>query len=245
MATTPIARDAVTASAPRLLVVDDDLQLGPLVLNYLGDFGIPAEVVTSGTAMRMALQTGGFDLVLLDLMLPDADGLDLCRWIKAQFPAVSVIMLTAQGDPASRVAGLEIGADDYLPKPFEPRELVARVKAVLRRGNVAAGLRSSVVRFAGWTYDKVLRQLSGPQGAVVSLSSVEHRLLTGLLDWPGVVLTRERLVELLHSPGTEVSERSVDLAISRLRGKLADKEGAIVRTVRGEGYVLQSGEERT
>jgi two-component system OmpR family response regulator len=229
------------AAATRVLVVEDDLELGALVLNYLADFGMPAQVVTSGTAMRAALHAEPFDFVLLDLMLPDVDGLELCRWIKAAFPALPVIMLTAQGDPASRVAGLEIGADDYLPKPFEPRELVARIKAVLRRGSAVAARGSATVRFSGWAYDKVLRQLSGPVGALVSLSSVEHRLLTALLDRPGVVLTRERLVDLLHAPDSDISDRSIDLAISRLRGKLADKEGVIVRTVRGEGYVLQAG----
>jgi two-component system OmpR family response regulator len=235
------SREVPTSVAARILVVDDDPELGRLVLDYLAQFGMAARVVTNGAAMRLAMRAGGFELVLLDLMLPDANGLDLCRWSKSEFPATSVIMLTAQGDPASRIAGLEIGADDYLSKPFEPRELVARIRAVQRRRAPSAARFSANTRFAGWSYDKVSRQLAGPQGALVALSSVEHRLLTALLDWQGMVLTRERLVELLHAPQADVSDRSIDLAISRLRGKLGDKDGLIVRTVRGEGYLLQRG----
>jgi two-component system OmpR family response regulator len=226
----------------RVLVVDDDLQIGELVSGYVGGFGMACEVAASGTATRVAMRERKFDVVLLDLMLPDADGLELCRWMKADYPRTSVIMLTAQGDPMSRVVGLETGADDYLAKPFEPRELVARIKAVLRRGSLAAAPAAHVASFGRWRYDRTARSLEGDDGVVMSLSSLEHRLLGALIDHSGKVLTRERLLDLLHSPGADVSDRSIDLAISRLRSKLGGQAGDLIRTIRGEGYLFQKAE---
>ncbi|MFO1340206.1 MAG: response regulator, partial [Burkholderiaceae bacterium] len=163
----------------RCLLVDDDPEIRTLLLGYLRGFGLEAEAVADGAALRRRLPQGGIDLLLLDLMLPGEDGLSLCQWAKRRWPALPVIMLTAQGDPLSRVLGLELGADDYVPKPFEPRELVARIKAVLRRGTaLAAAAPAGEVRFGGWSFDRLHRQLVAPDGVVVALSAAEFRLLS-------------------------------------------------------------------
>jgi two-component system OmpR family response regulator len=154
-------------------------------------------------------------------------------------------MLTAQGDPISRVLGLELGADDYLGKPFEPRELVARINAVLRRArkgerNANAPAHQRTVRFEGWVFDRLLRQLVSPQQVVVALSSAEYRLLSAFVEHPRRVLSRDQLIELTRSAGVEVNDRSIDLSVSRLRQKLGDssREPKLIRTVRGEGYLF-------
>jgi len=223
----------------RCLLVDDDHAIRTLLLDYLQSFGFVVEALADGAALRRRLPAGGVDLLLLDLMLPDEHGLGLCQWVKQQQPALPVIMLTAQGDPLSRVLGLELGADDYLPKPFEPRELVARIKAVLRRGHVvyAAAASSPSLRFGGWTFDRLRQLLQAPDGTIVALSSSEYRLLSAFVDHPGQVLGRDRLLELSRTPGAVANDRSIDLAVSRLRGKLLNSGGApLIRTVRGEGY---------
>ncbi|MFO1337651.1 MAG: response regulator transcription factor [Burkholderiaceae bacterium] len=225
----------------RCLLVDDDPEIRALLLDYLQRFGLEAEAVPDGAGLRRRLPQGGIDLLLLDLMLPGEDGLSLCQWAKHRWPALPVIMLTAQGDPLSRVLGLELGADDYLPKPFEPRELVARIKAVLRRGSTlaaAAAAPAAEARFGGWVFDRLRRQLLAPDGAVVALSAAEFRLLSAFVDHPGQVLGRERLLALSHAPGVAPSDRSVDLAVSRLRSKLGDRADGqpLIRTIRGEGY---------
>jgi two-component system OmpR family response regulator len=196
--------------------------------------------------------------VLLDLMLPDDDGLALCPWLKRLRPTLPVIMLTAQGDPISRVLGLELGADDYLPKPFEPRELVARIRAVLRRGQAVATAAGTLSTFAGWHFDRLQRSLRAPDGTVVPLSAAEFRLLGAFIEHAGQVLSRERLLLLTQgggaggggsggsgggggagSGGGAASERSIDLAVSRLRGKLGDVGGVpLIRTMRGAGYLF-------
>ena len=229
---------------PRCLLVDDDLDIRTLLLNYLQPFGIEAEAVADGAGLRRRLPQGGIDVLLLDLMLPDENGLALCQWVKQGWPALPVIMLTAQGDPLSRVLGLELGADDYLPKPFEPRELVARIKAVLRRGHaLAAAAPATEVRFAGWLFDRLRRQLVAKDGVVVPLSAAEFRLLSAFVDHPGQVLSRDRLLDLSRAPGVVVSDRSIDLSVSRLRSKLGGDEGGdegqpLIRTIRGEGYLF-------
>ncbi|MCW5666858.1 MAG: response regulator transcription factor [Piscinibacter sp.] len=225
----------------RCLLVDDDPAIRALVADFLQRFGFEVEAVADGAALRRRVGAGGIDLLLLDLMLPDQHGLDLCRWLKQTRPALPIIMLTAQGDPLSRVLGLELGADDYLPKPFEPRELVARIKAVLRRGSGAAAAGGSV-RFAGWTFDRLKRELLAPDGTVVALSAAEYRLLAAFVAHPGHLLSRERLIDLTRASGTAVSDRSIDLAVSRLRAKLGDTDRArpLLRTLRGEGYLLDA-----
>jgi two-component system OmpR family response regulator len=225
----------------RCLLVDDDHDIRALLLNYLQPFSIEAEAVADGAGLRRRLPQGGIDVLLLDLMLPDENGLALCEWVKQGWPALPVIMLTAQGDPLSRVLGLELGADDYLPKPFEPRELVARIKAVLRRGNALAAAPANELRFGGWLFDRLRRQLVANDGVVVALSAAEFRLLSAFVDHPGQVLSRDRLLDLSRAPGVVVSDRSIDLAVSRLRGKLGDDEGQpLIRTIRGEGYLFDT-----
>lgn len=246
----------------RCLLVEDDAQTRALVAEHLQGFGIEVQAVASGAALRAALLAGPPsalpDVIVLDLMLPDARGLDLCRELRHpehRARGVPIVMLTAQGDPMSRVVGLEMGADDYLGKPFEPRELVARIHAVLRRtrapgGGGAAPAQAAVLHFSGWVFDRLRRTLCSPAQVVLELSAAEFRLLSVLVDHPRQVLSRERLLDLTRAPGVEVSERSIDLAISRLRSKLggaggpADDAGAadrsLIRTVRGEGYLFDT-----
>ncbi len=225
----------------RCLLVDDDPAIRTLLLDYLGTFGFTTEAVGDGRGMRQALATRqGFDVILLDLMLPDEDGLTLCQWVRRDHGQLPVIVLTAQGDPMSRVLGLELGADDYLAKPFEPRELVARIKAVLRRGNAAPQAEASQVRFEGWIFDRLRRELVSADGTMVALSSAEFRLLEAFTAHAGKVLSRDRLLDLSRAPGVAVSDRSIDLAVSRLRGKLGEgsRERPLIRTLRGEGYLF-------
>ncbi len=229
----------------RCLLVDDDPEICASVTDYLQRFGIQVSAVGSGAEMRRMLGGASFDVVLLDVMLPDDHGFDLCRWLR-QKHRLPIIMLTAQGDPLSRIVGLEIGADDYLGKPFEPRELVARINAVLRR--VAQGEPSPsrhslrAARFEGWTLDRAQRLLLSPQQVVVALSNAEYRLLVAFIDHPMRVLSRDQLVDLTVADGVEVNHRSVDLAVSRLRQKLGDspRSPTLIQTVRGEGYLFNS-----
>jgi two-component system, OmpR family, response regulator len=231
--------------AIRCLLVDDDTEICALVADYLQRFGMACTAVPDGRAMHSALQREQFDLLLLDLMLPGEDGLALCRALRREKPGLPVIMLTAQGDPLSRVLGLEMGADDYLPKPFEPRELVARINAVLRRARgttpaTAPGAAPTVLRFDGWQFDRVQRELTSPNGVLIALSGVEARLLAAFTEGAGRVLSRALLVERVASPGA--TERSIDLAVSRLRAKLGDdpRTPRLIRTQRGEGYLFNA-----
>ncbi len=232
----------------RCWLVDDDREIRALLPGYLEGFGFAVTTLEDGRALRRELASGAPDVLLLDLMLPGEDGLSLCRWVKRERPELPVIMLTAQGDPMSRVLGLELGADDYLPKPYEPRELVARMKAVMRRGGTSGpaqattALAETRVQFEGWTFDRLRRELLAHDGTVLALSAAEFRLLSAFVDHPGRALSRERLVELTRVRGGEVSERSVDLAVSRLRAKLGNAAGGapLIRTLRGEGYVFDT-----
>jgi two-component system OmpR family response regulator len=227
--------------ATRCLLVDDDAEIRSLLQAYLQQHGIVVEALATGSALRRRLPADDIELLILDLMLPDDNGLTLCQWVRQVQPALPVIMLTAQGDPISRVLGLEMGADDYLPKPFEPRELAARIKAVLRRGRAAAPeTDGSEWRFAGWTFDRLRRQLVDREGSVVALSAAEFRLLTAFCQHPRQALTRDRLLDLTRAPGTEVNDRSIDLAVSRLRAKLGDGPAGLIRTLRGEGYLFDT-----
>ncbi|HEY1396191.1 response regulator transcription factor [Roseateles sp.] len=234
----------VESCMTRCLVVDDDAEIRRSLDEYLQKFSVAVSTAGDGREMRRQMATQVFDVVVLDLMLPDENGLTLCQWIQQHHPSVPVIMLTAHGDPISRVLGLEMGADDYLAKPFEPRELVARIHAIrrrARRGENEAQTRREF-RFEGWAFDRLLRQLVSPQQVVVPLSSAEFRLLSALVERPGRVLSREQLIELTRAPGVEVNDRSVDLTISRLRQKLGDspKEPRLIRTMRGEGYLFDA-----
>jgi len=225
------------------LVVDDDFEIRESLQDYLQSFGMRVEVAIDGPSLRRLLPSRRFDVIVLDLMLPGEDGLSLCRWVQQEY-GTPVIMLTAQGDPISRVLGLEMGADDYLAKPFEPRELVARINAVMRRSS--RGTRSAEttrsVSFGGWRFDLLARQLFSPDQVMMPLSSAEFRLLSAFVEHPGRVLSREQLIELTRAPGVEVNDRSIDLAVSRLRSKLGDspRDPGLIRTMRGEGYLFDT-----
>jgi two-component system OmpR family response regulator len=227
----------------RILIVDDDAEIRSLLCAYLGQNGYRASAARDGGEMREALDRSRFDLVILDLMLPGEDGLTLCRELRAR-SNIPVVMLTARGEETERIVGLEMGADDYLPKPFNPRELLARIKSVLRRARSLPGdaktAEAQRIRFAGWSLDPVARHLVGADGVVVPLSGAEFRLLTIFLDHPNRVLDRDQIMGLTHGREAEAFDRSIDLQVSRLRSRLGDdpREPSIIKTVRGEGYIL-------
>ena len=226
-----------------ILIVDDDAEIRGLLRDYLERNGLRATAVADGRAMRAALANGQFDLVILDLMLPGEDGLVLCRELRAH-SNLPVVMLTARGDETDRIVGLEMGADDYLPKPFNPRELLARIKAVLRRTQalppVAEVGEARRLHFAGWTLELARRQLVSSAGIVVPLSGGEYRLLRIFLEHPQRVLTRDQLLDLTHGREGSPFDRSIDVQVGRLRRRLADEAASLIQTVRGEGYVLAS-----
>jgi two-component system phosphate regulon response regulator OmpR len=225
---------------PLILMVDDDAELSALVGELFEREGWALHSVLTGGDGERALAEELPAAVLLDVMLPDANGYDLCRRWRAAYPPVGIVMLTARGDPLDRVLGLEIGADDYLAKPFEPRELVARVRALLRR---QAPERAALaqLRFDALTIDLLKREVrAGDEGSVVSLTSVEYKLLAALARAPGQPLTREQLSEAVQSGGYKPQDRTVDVQVARLRRKLeqAAPGSEWIDTVRGEGYVF-------
>lgn len=226
-----------------ILVVDDDREISTLLAEYLEKNGYKALTAGDGKAMWKVLDENRIDLIVLDLNLPGEDGLTLCRNLRAR-SNIPVIMLTARGEPLDRILGLEMGADDYLPKPFEPRELFARIRSVLRRTHALPPNMDSAepqqVRFAGWTMDYTARHLINPDGVVVALSGAEFRLLKIFLDHANRVLSRDQLLNLTQGRDADPFDRSIDLQISRLRQKLGDdaRSPQIIKTVRNEGYVL-------
>lgn len=229
----------------RILVVDDDPEIRHLLTDYLAGFGFACEGVGDGDGMRAALADSSVDLVILDLMLPGENGLTLCRELRAT-GELPVIMLTARGEHSDRVVGLELGADDYVVKPFDPRELVARIHTVLRRtragGAQPAAAPSEETRFAGWSLNRTTRQLTSPQQVVVPLSNAEFRLLWVFLESPQRVLSRDQLLDAARGKMAEAFDRSIDLLVSRLRQKLGDdpKAPTLIRTIRGEGYLFNA-----
>ena len=226
-----------------ILIVDDDADIRSLLGDYLQKNGYRTTAVAEGKGMLAALDKGRVDLIVLDLMLPGEDGLVLCRNLRARSDT-PVIMLTARGEDMDRILGLEMGADDYLPKPFNPRELLARIKSILRRAKaLPENLRTDDalhLRFAGWQLDTISRQLVSPEGVVVPLSGSEFRLLRIFLNHSNRILSRDQLMDLVQGRETDPFERSIDVQVSRLRHRLADdaKEPTIIKTVRGEGYIL-------
>ena len=226
-----------------ILIVDDDPEIRQLLVDYLARNGFDAKPAGSGREMAQVLDKHAIDLVVLDLMLPDTDGLLLCRDLRAK-SNLPVLMLTARGEEADRILGIEMGADDYLVKPFSPRELLARIKGILRRTrSLPTNLKPDTQRclsFAGWTLDTATRVLTGADGVATPLSGAEYRLLRILLDHPNRVLHRDQLVELIHGREAEPYDRAIDVQISRLRQRLQDtgRETGLIKTVRGEGYVL-------
>jgi two-component system OmpR family response regulator len=229
------------APTHRLLVVDDDNDIRTLLAEQLGRAGYQVFTAADGVQMRQLLEREPVDLIVLDLNLPREDGLTLCRDLRAR-SATPVIMLTARAEPIDRVLGLEMGADDYLAKPFEPRELLARIRNVLRRTEaLPANLEPLAVRqarFEGWVFDFEHRHLVDADGRVVMLSGAEFRLLQVFVGHAHKVLSREQLVMLSSGKPFDAQERAIDLQVSRLRAKLGDAGGNLIKTVRNEGYVL-------
>jgi two-component system OmpR family response regulator len=226
-----------------ILVVDDDPELRQLLRTYLERNGYRVTTVGDGTGMWQLLERARVDLLVLDIMLPGTDGLDLCRTLRAR-SRLPVIMLSARGDEMDRVLGLEMGADDYLAKPFSARELLARIKGVLRRVRDLPldSLDEAPERlgFAGWTLDTRARHLISPQGLVVALSQAEFRLLQVLVTHPNRPLTRDQLLDLTQGREAGPFDRSIDVLIGRLRRRLGDdgKSPELIKTARGQGYLL-------
>jgi len=226
-----------------VLIVDDDAETRSLLREYLEKQGYRVTAAADGRALREALGRARPDLIVLDLMLPGEDGLQLCRDLRTR-SNVPIIMLTARGEETDRIVGLEMGADDYLAKPFNPRELLARIKSVLRRARALPGNlepeAAGKYRFAGWALDVATRNLTAPDGVVVPLSGTEFKLLRIFLAHPDRVLTREQVIELMSARDGGPFDRAIDVQVSRLRQRLRDdaREPRIIKTVRGEGYVL-------
>lgn len=230
-------------ATPNILVVEDDRETRSLIAKYLRTNSCNVTTAADGREMQQAMADHRVDLVILDVMLPGEDGLTLCRKMRAE-SQVPIIMLTARGEDVDRILGLEMGADDYLAKPFNPRELLARINAVLRRQasalNASAMPSATVLRFAGWHIDVRLRELRDPSGARVALTSAEFDLLRTLCERPGRVLSRDSLLDLTQGRSAGSFERSIDVLVSRIRRKIeADPHDAtLIKTVRSGGYMF-------
>jgi len=234
--------------ASKILMVDDDPGIRDVVSDFLGRHGYLVETAGDARAMDALLARGGFDLIVLDVMLPGEDGLSICRRLAAQ-EGPPVIMLSAMGEDTDRIVGLELGADDYLPKPCNPRELLARVRAVLRRRQEPAPGQDKALgagcEFSGWRLDLVRRELTNAQGVVVNLSSGEFSLLRAFVERPQRVLTRDQLLDMARGRDSEAYDRAIDVQISRLRRKLEDGNAELIRTIRSEGYMFTAKVNRT
>jgi two-component system, OmpR family, response regulator len=230
-------------AAPHLLIVDDDKELCALLSKFLIRHGYRVSTAHHGGEMASILETSRINLLILDLMLPGEDGLALCRRIRAT-STLPIIMLTATADEVDRIIGLEMGADDYLAKVANPRELLARVRAVLRRvGAPEAGApvdKKRILEFAGWRLDVTHRQLYSAKDALVPLRAGEFELLLAFVERPRRVLSRDQLLDLSRGRAAGVFDRSIDVQVSRLRRKIEDdpKEPALIKTVRSGGYIL-------
>lgn len=230
-----------------VLVVDDDSEMRALLTEYLGGSGFRVSQASNGDEMRRILDSERPDVIMLDLMLPGEDGLALCRELRTR-SHVPVIMLSARNADVDRIVGIEMGADDYLAKPFNPRELLARLRALLRRSRTQgqAQAEAARVRFAGWTLDLAARHLVDPQGVIVPLSGGEFRLLAVFVEHPNRVLDRNQLMDLALGREATPFDRSIDVQVSRLRQRLRDdgREPRIIKTVRNSGYVLAAAVQR-
>ncbi|MGI9510684.1 MAG: response regulator [Geminicoccaceae bacterium] len=228
-------------NTPHILVVDDHRDIRDLVAKYLTKNGYRVSVADGGPAMKKVLAAGRIDLVVLDIMMPGEDGLTLCRDLRAGGD-MPVIMLTAMAEETDRVIGLEIGADDYLTKPFNPRELLARIKAVLRRANSLPKqheqFESKRLAFGGWVLDSAQRELIGGDGVAVALSTADFLLLSAFLKHPKMVLSRDQLLDLTRGRTATAFDRSIDNQVSRLRRKIErdPKKPELIKTVWGGGY---------
>ena len=234
---------------PRLLSVDDEPEVNELISNYFGMYGFEVVCVESGAGLRAAIAEGNIDVVLLDLGLPGEDGLDLARELRKGWGG-PIIIVSGRGETIDRVVGLEVGADDYVTKPFDLRELLARVKSVMRRtqpgeppvaaATVAVTEGPPRYRFDGWDLDTGARRLCGPDGAEVALTRGEFDLLLALVERPQRVLSRDQLMEIIHNRDAGPFDRTIDVQIGRLRKKIADDpvQPRIIKAVRGLGYQL-------
>jgi two-component system OmpR family response regulator len=228
--------------SPHILLVEDDREIRKLVSQFLRDNGVRVATSPDGREMDHALKDNCIDLLVLDIMLPGEDGLSICRRLRAS-SNLPVIMLTAKGEDIDRIVGLEIGADDYLTKPFNPRELLARIRAVLRRGandTVAEFRGDSIFTFEGWRLDPNIRQLHDPDGARVALTGAEFDLLFAFCERPRRVLSRDQLIDLTQGRSAAPFERSIDVLVSRLRQKMEKdpKEPRLIQTIRSGGYMF-------
>jgi two-component system, OmpR family, response regulator len=234
---------------PHVLVIDDDREIRDLLARFLEKQQIRVTAVRDGKEARRAWANGHYQLVVLDLMLPGESGLDLARWLRSQSD-VPIVMLTAMGEETDRIIGLELGADDYLAKPFNPRELLARIRAVLRRAGDTPQSRTEIsnrgFRFGGWTLEPTRRRLLNPDAVEVPLTGGEYDLLLALVERANRVLTRDMLLDLLRGRQAGPFDRAIDVAVSRLRRKLEDdgRNAQLIKTVRGGGYVLAATVDR-
>ena len=234
-------------AAPRILVVDDDPGIREVLTEYLSQHGYLTEGAATAAEMDRALAARPPDLIVLDLMMPGEDGLSVCRRVSGK-GGPPIVMLSAMGEDTDRIVGLELGADDYLAKPCNPRELLARVRAVLRRSEQRStgGALGAGCEFAGWRLDLVRRELRSPAGVVVNLSSGEFSLLRAFVERPQRVLTRDQLLEFARGPDSDAFDRAIDVQISRLRRTLDDGGGQdLIRTIRNEGYMFTAKVRRT
>jgi two-component system OmpR family response regulator len=237
--------------SPHILVVEDDRDISRLIGRYLRDNDCRVSLATDGEEMDDAVHSARIDLIVMDVMLPGEDGLSLCRRLRER-SRIPVVMLTARGEEVDRIIGLEMGADDYLAKPFNPRELLARIRAVLRRTsqNGASSRSDDGVRllaFDGWGLDCIARTLTNPQGSLVTLTSAEIDLLIALCERAGRILSRDQLIDLTQGRVAGAFERSVDVLISRLRRKIErdPHHPEFIKTVRSGGYVFTPDVERS
>ena len=232
-----------SVTPPMIILVEDDPPLRTLTARALQEHGFRVRPVATAPEMWLAFEASPVDLIILDVMLPGTSGIDLCRMIRDR-SRVPIIFISAKGSETDRVVGLELGADDYLAKPFGTRELIARVRAVLRRGTPEpspAHQAKGLVQFDDWTISLPRRELHSPSGALVELTGAEFDLLVSLCDHAGRVIARERLIELSRMRLGDSSDRSVDVLISRLRRKLSNAHGkAPIVTVRGVGYMFNA-----
>lgn len=231
---------------PHILVVDDDREIRDLIARFLGKHGLKITTACDSKEAAAMVEAAPVDLVVLDVMMPGEDGLALTRRLRAQGAQIPIIMLTAMAEDTDRIVGLEMGADDYITKPFNPRELLARIRAVLRRlspdfgGRAASSTHSQNMKFGGWVISLATRDLVSPDGVVVSLSAGEFELLLAFLEHPRRILSRDQLLDMARGRTAIPFDRSIDIQVSRLRRKLCDdaKEPQIIKTVRGGGYLF-------
>jgi two-component system OmpR family response regulator len=241
-------RGAKVTKNASILLVEDDVEIGELISRYLKSNELNVVCSRDGAAMDAALGESPFDLIILDLNLPGEDGLSICRRLRAE-RNVPIIIVTARNEDIDKILGLEMGADDYLAKPFNPRELLARIRSVLRRATQPIPVDSprETYRFSGWTVDLAARDLVSPENAKVALTGAEFDLLHALCEHPNRVLSRDQLIGLTHGPTEGPFERSIDTLVSRLRQKIESdaKNPRLIQTVRSEGYIFSTQVSRT